>query len=122
MTQLNQGQKKLKLPAAINITDTAAGRIKILLEDRGKPSVGIRVDIKQGGCSGLAYHIEYADAQDKYDEIIEDKGVKILISPKAIMYLLGTTMDYVDEKIKSGFVFINPNEKARCGCGESFNV
>lgn len=108
--------------APIAITEAAAERIKVLLSKRDKPSIGIKVGVKQGGCSGLSYYVEYADEQGKYDEVIEDKGVKVLIEPKAIIYLLGTTMDYVDEKIKSGFVFTNPNEKGSCGCGESFHV
>lgn len=114
---MEQTQKKL-----IDITDLAVLKMKELLAQRDKPSVGIRVGVKQGGCSGLAYYIEYADEQDAYDEIIESGGVKVLIQPKAVMYLLGTKMDYMDTEIKSGFVFQNPNEKGKCGCGESFNV
>jgi iron-sulfur cluster assembly protein len=108
--------------APITITEAAAERIKFLLAKRDKPSIGIKVGVKQGGCSGLSYVIEYADEQGKYDEVIEDKGVRVLIEPKAIIYLLGTTMDYVDQKIKSGFTFTNPNEKGNCGCGESFHI
>ncbi len=110
------------MPAAISITDTAAEHIKAMLASRGKPSEGIRVGIRTRGCSGLSYTIEYADDVNKYDEIIEDKGVKVMIDPKAIMFLLGTEMDFVEEKFKSGFTFVNPNEKGRCGCGESFHV
>ncbi len=108
--------------APIKITDAAAERVKYLLEQRGKPSVGIRVGVKKGGCSGLAYVIEYADEIQKFDDVMDDKGVKVIIDPKAIMYLIGTTMDFVEEKMKSGFVFKNPNEKGKCGCGESFTV
>lgn len=108
--------------AIIKVTDRAVEKIKALLDGRGKPSAGIRVGVKQGGCSGLSYLIEYADEQNKYEEVIEMDGVKVLIEPKAIIYLIGTTMDYVDEKVKSGFVFLNPNEKTKCGCGESFGV
>lgn len=106
----------------LEVTDLASTKVQELLSNRGKSSVGVRVGVKQGGCSGLSYYIEYADEVDKYDEVVEDKGVKILIQPKAVMYLLGTTMDYMDTKIKSGFVFKNPNEKGKCGCGESFHV
>ncbi len=106
----------------IEITDAAAERIKFLLAKRNKPSIGIKIGVKQGGCSGLSYLIEYADEQSKYDEVIEDKGVKVLIEPKAIIYLLGTTMDYIEKEIKSGFIFTNPNEKGKCGCGESFHI
>jgi iron-sulfur cluster assembly protein len=108
--------------APITISDAAASQVQNLLSQRGKPSVGIRVGVKKGGCSGLAYTIEYADELQKFDEIVEEKGVKVIIDPKAIMYLIGTEMDFVDEKLKSGFVFVNPNEKGKCGCGESFHV
>ena len=74
------------------------------------------------GCSGLTYTLEYADEKGKFDEIVEDKGVTLLIDPKASMFIIGTEMDYVDDKLQSGFTFRNPNEKGRCGCGESFHV
>lgn len=110
------------MAAAITITDAAIARIKHLLAQRGKPSVGIKVGVKSGGCSGLSYIIEYADEKGPFDEVVEAEDIKVLIDPKAIMYLIGTEMDFVEEKLKSGFVFTNPNEKGRCGCGESFNV
>ena len=106
----------------ITITDNAAERIKFLISKREKPSLGIKVGVRSGGCSGLAYTFEYAEVKGQFDEEVEDKGVKVLIDPKALMYLIGTKLDYVDEEVKSGFVFINPNEKGRCGCGESFTV
>ncbi|MFV9875844.1 MAG: HesB/IscA family protein [Rickettsiales endosymbiont of Dermacentor nuttalli] len=111
-----------KKRAVISITDNAATQIKILLAKREKPSLGIRVKVKAGGCSGLAYDIEYVDDAELFEEKIEEKGVNVYVDPKAVIYLLGTTMDYIEEKLKSGFVFINPNEKGRCGCGESFHV
>lgn len=110
------------MPTALNITDAAANRIQHLLSQRCKPSAGIRIGVRSRGCSGLSYTLEYADAVDKFDEVVEDKGVKVLIDPKAVMFLIGTEMDYVEEKLKSGFIFRNPNEKGRCGCGESFHV
>ncbi|HCR85066.1 MAG TPA: Fe-S cluster assembly scaffold SufA [Alphaproteobacteria bacterium] len=110
------------MKAPITISDNAAERIKHLMEQRAEPAQGIRVGVKKGGCSGLAYTIEYADNIAKFDEVVEDKGVKVIIDPKATMYLIGTEMDFVEEKMKSGFVFKNPNEKGRCGCGESFTV
>ncbi|MDX1950281.1 MAG: iron-sulfur cluster assembly accessory protein [Rickettsiales bacterium] len=110
------------MKAPITITDNAAERIKHLLNARGKASEGIRVGVRKGGCSGLAYVVEYADDIRKYEDVVEDKGVKVIIDPKATLYLIGTQMDYVEEKMKSGFVFINPNEKGKCGCGESFHV
>ncbi|MBN8530334.1 MAG: iron-sulfur cluster assembly accessory protein [Alphaproteobacteria bacterium] len=118
------------MPQAISITETAAKQVRTLLASRGKPSVGIRVGVKSGGCSGLSYTIEYADEKGQYDEVIDvaegenggGEAFKVLIDPKASLYLIGTTMDFVEEKMKSGFVFKNPNEKGRCGCGESFHV
>jgi iron-sulfur cluster assembly protein len=108
--------------AVMKVTDAAAERVKALLGKRGKPAVGVRIGVRTAGCSGLSYTLEYADAKNKFDEVVEDKGVTILIDPKATMFLIGTEMDYVEEKLKSGFVFKNPNEKGRCGCGESFHV
>ena len=106
----------------ITVSDTAADRIRELLVRRGKPSAGIRVGVRTRGCSGLSYTLEYADAPSEFDEVVADKGVTVLIDPKAVMFLLGTEMDFVDEKVQAGFRFVNPNEKGRCGCGESFRV
>lgn len=106
----------------MQLTDNAANQVKNLLAGRGKSSMGIRVGVKSGGCSGLKYFVEYADEKNPFDEIIQDKGVTVLIDPKALMYLLGTQMDFVSEQFKSGFTFTNPNEKGKCGCGSSFNV
>jgi iron-sulfur cluster assembly protein len=107
---------------AMTVTDSAADRIRALLSKRGKPSLGIRVGVRSRGCSGLTYTLEYADEKGKFDEVVEDKGVTILIDPKATMFILGTEMDFVEDKLQSGFTFRNPNEKGRCGCGESFHV
>jgi len=109
-------------PAAINLTAAAVERVKALLEKRNKPSAGIRIGVRTKGCSGLSYTIEYADARGPADEVVEQDGVTVLIDPKATMFILGTEMDYVEEKLQTGFVFRNPNEKGRCGCGESFHV
>ena len=109
-------------PPALLVTDAAAERIQALLAKRGKPSVGVRVGVRSRGCSGLSYTLEYADEKGKFDEIVEDKGVTVLVDPKAVMFILGTEMDFVDDKLESGFKFTNPNEKGRCGCGESFHV
>jgi iron-sulfur cluster assembly protein len=107
---------------AMTLTDAAAERIKALLGKRGKPSAGIRIGVRSRGCSGLSYTLEYADEKGKFDEVVEDKGVTVLIDPKATMFILGTEMDFVQDKLQSGFTFTNPNEKGRCGCGESFHV
>jgi iron-sulfur cluster assembly protein len=112
----------MALRQAMTVTDAAAERIQALLAKRGKPSVGIRVGVRSRGCSGLTYTLEYADEKGKFDEIVQDKGVTILIDPKATMFIIGTEMDYVEDKLQSGFTFRNPNEKGRCGCGESFHV
>lgn len=106
----------------ITISDAAMTRINELLGKRGKPSMGVKIGIRTRGCSGLSYTVEYADEISKFDEVVEKEGVRVLIDPKAVMFLIGTEMDYVEEQFKSGFVFRNPNEKGRCGCGESFHV
>jgi iron-sulfur cluster assembly protein len=107
---------------AIQVTDIAKEQAAKLIAARGKPTAGIRVGVRTRGCSGLSYTIEYADDIKPYDEVVEVDGFKVLIDPKAIMFVLGTVMDYKQDKFKSGFEFVNPNEKGRCGCGESFTV
>ncbi|MBF0335154.1 MAG: iron-sulfur cluster assembly accessory protein [Alphaproteobacteria bacterium] len=108
--------------APMTLTEAAAARVKALLDKRGKPSVGIRIGVRSKGCSGMSYTLEFADERNQFDEIVEEKGVTVLIDPKATMFILGTEMDFVEDKLQSGFVFRNPNEKGRCGCGESFHV
>ncbi len=109
-------------PQVMSVTPTAAERVKALIDGRGKPTVGIRIGVRSKGCSGMSYTLEFADKQEPMDEVVESGGIKILIDPKASLFLIGTEMDYEEEKLKSGFVFKNPNEKGRCGCGESFHV
>lgn len=110
------------LPSPISLTDAAIQRIQMLLTQRGKPSVGIRVGVSTKGCSGMKCTIEYADEKKPFEEIVEKSGVTVLIDPKASLFIFGTEMDFVEDKMQSGFVFRNPNEKGRCGCGESFHV
>jgi len=105
----------------IKLSDKAADRIKEILSEN-KDSLGVRIGVKSGGCAGMSYIMEYAKTQQPNDELIEDKGVKVFIDPSAIMYLLGTEMDYKVEEFSSSFVFNNPNETERCGCGESFKI
>lgn len=112
----------MALKQAMTVTEAAARRIEALLAKRGKPALGVRIGVRSRGCSGLTYTLEYADEKGKFDEVVEDKGVTILIDPKATMFILGTEMDFVEDKLQSGFTFRNPNEKGRCGCGESFHV
>ena len=106
----------------ITLSDNAAQKIKEIMANTKEPSIGVRIGVKSGGCAGMSYVMEYAKSSNSNDEIIEDKGVKVLIDPSAVMYLLGTEMDYKKEELSSTFVFKNPNETERCGCGESFKV
>jgi len=106
----------------ITLSDNAANRIKEIMSNNETRSIGVRVGVKSGGCAGMSYIMEYAKEVNPTDEIIEDKGVKVFIDPSAIMYLLGTEMDYKKEQFSSTFVFKNPNETERCGCGESFKT
>lgn len=112
----------MDMKTPITLTDAAAERVKAMLAKRGKPSAGIRIGVRTKGCSGMSYTLEYADEKSQFDEVVEQKGVVMLIDPKAAMFVFGTEMDWVEEKLQAGFVFRNPNEKGRCGCGESFHV
>ena len=105
----------------ISLSDRAAERIKEIMS-KDQNSLGVRVGVKSGGCAGMAYIMEYAKEKKPNDEMIEDKGVKVFIDPAAVMYLLGTQMDYKKDQFSSSFVFNNPNETERCGCGESFKI
>ena len=105
----------------ISLSDRAAERIKEIMS-KDQKSLGVRVGVKSGGCAGMAYIMEYAKEKNPNDEMIEDKGVKVFIDAGAVMYLLGTEMDYKTEEFSSSFVFKNPNETERCGCGESFKI
>jgi iron-sulfur cluster assembly protein len=106
----------------IKLSDNAADRIKEIMSNADNLTIGVRVGVESGGCAGMSYIMEYAKDIKPNEEVIEDKGVKVLIDPNAVMYLLGTEMDYKKEKFSSKFVFNNPNETERCGCGESFKT
>jgi iron-sulfur cluster assembly protein len=109
-------------PQVIRLTDAAAERIKYVMANAVEPVVGVRVGVKNGGCAGMSYTMEYAQRVEKADEVVEDKGVRVLIDPKAVLFLIGTEMDYKTEKLSAQFVFINPNQTSACGCGESVQL
>ena len=109
-------------PQVMRLTDAAAERNKAVMSRADKPVAGVRVGVKNGGCAGIEYTMEYADAVKPTDEVIEDKGVKLLIDPKAVLFLLGTEMDFKTEKLSAQFVFNNPNQTSACGCGESVQL
>ena len=113
---------KLIMNPIIKLSDNAASRIKEIMSGAQKDSLGVRVSVKSGGCAGMSYVMEYSKEINPNDEVIEDKGVKIFIDPGAVMYLLGTEMDYKNDDFSSSFVFKNPNETERCGCEESFKI
>jgi iron-sulfur cluster assembly protein len=106
----------------MTITDAAAERVRAAVENAEKPVLGLRVGVKNGGCAGMSYTVEYAESIQAFDEVIEDKGVKVLVDPKAILFLLGSEMDVKTDKFASTFVFRNPNETSACGCGESVAI
>ena len=106
----------------IRLSDNAANRIKEIMSEAKNKALVVRISVKSGGCAGMSYVMEYSKEANPSDEVIEDKGVKVFIDPAAVMYLLGTEMDYKKEDFSSTFVFNNPNETERCGCGESFKI
>ena len=108
--------------ALFTLTDAAAKRVKEMLDNRGKPSAGIRISTRTKGCNGNSYTLEFADTRSELDEVVETHDIAVFIDPKAVMFVIGTEMDYIDTKLQSGFEFRNPNAKGHCGCGESFHV
>ncbi len=108
--------------APLSLTDSAAERVKALMASRELPAFGLRIGVNAKGCAGQSYSIDFADAPNPLDEVVHSKGVTVVIEANALMYLIGTELDYVEDKMQSSFVFRNPNEKGRCGCGESFHV
>lgn len=109
-------------PQLMTLTDAAIARVRHLVSRDDAAGRALRIAVRTKGCSGLSYHVEFAAAPGPADEVVEAGGVTVYVDPKATLYLLGSRMDYVEDKLRSGFVFSNPNEKARCGCGESFHV
>ena len=106
----------------VTLTDAAANRVRDIISRSDRPIVGLRVGVKNGGCAGMSYTMEYAEDVQPHDEVVEDKGVKVLVDPKAILFLLGTEMDFQTTKMSSTFVFRNPNQTSACGCGESVAI
>ena len=110
------------MAAAIEISEKAAARIRVLLGEKGTPSGGLRLGVKGGGCSGLSYVIEFCETPRPKDKVIEVEGAKVIVDPKSLIYLNGTTLDYVDTFQQKGFKFNNPSQRSECGCGESFSI
>ena len=109
-------------PKIITLSDSAAERVQAIMARAEKPYAGLRVGVKNGGCAGQEYVLEYAETAGPFDEVVEDKGVRILIDPKAVLFLIGTEIDYETTRLASKFVFRNPNETDACGCGESVTI
>lgn len=109
-------------PKVVTLTDAAAERVREIMAKAERPYAGLRVGVKNGGCAGQEYVLEYAEAADPLDEVVEDKGVTILVEPKAVLFLLGTVIDYEVSRLSAKFVFRNPNETDACGCGESVTI
>ena len=109
-------------PQIMKLTEAAATRVREIIARSEKPVMGLRIGVKNGGCAGMEYTMEWAEDQKPFDEVVEDKGVKVLVDAKAMMFLLGTEMDFQSSTLKSGFVFNNPNQISACGCGESVQL
>ena len=125
MTDVNtatSAKPKRERPKAIRLSDAAAARIREIMANAEGKYQGVRVGVENGGCAGMSYTMDYAEAAQPFEEVVEDKGVKVFIDPKAIMFLIGTEMDFVQEKFGARFVFNNPNQTAACGCGESVSI
>ncbi len=117
-----QARPRRPRPKVVTLTDSAAERVREIMARSDKPYAGLRVGVKNGGCAGQEYVLEYAEAAQPLDEVVEDKGVTILIEPKAVLFLIGTVVDYEVSKLSSKFTFQNPNETDACGCGESVTI
>ena len=106
----------------ISLTDAAAERVQEIMANSEKPLAGLRIGVKNGGCAGMSYTMDWAETQGPHDDVVEEKGVRLLIDPRAVLFLFGTQMDFQQSKLSSGFVFNNPNQTAACGCGESVAI
>jgi len=106
----------------LSLSENAIKHVRILLQQRQKPTFGIRIGVKSGGCSGFKYFLEYADEKAPYDELVQIEDIILLVDPKALLHIIGTYMDYNESEFQAGFTFTNPNEKGKCGCGKSFSA
>lgn len=122
MTIATETRSRRPRPKPVRLTEAAATRIREIMAAASGKYQGVRVGVTNGGCAGMSYTMDYAEHADPLDEVIEDQGIKIFVAPKAIMFLLGTEMDFVREKLGARFVFNNPNQTAACGCGESVSI
>jgi len=122
LTETPSPKPRRPRPKAVTLTEAAAARIKAIIARSAEPIAGVRIGVKNGGCAGMSYTMAYATSRDPLDEVVEDQGVTVLIEPKAVLFLLGTVMDFKTEKLSSGFTFKNPNETGACGCGESVAI
>ena len=120
--QLPSSRARRPRPKVVTLSDAAAARVKEIMAKADRPYVGLRVGVKNGGCAGQEYVLEYAEAANPLDEVVEDKGVTILVDPKAILFLIGTEIDYETTRLSAKFVFRNPNQTDACGCGESVTI
>jgi iron-sulfur cluster assembly protein len=121
-TTATTARPKRERPKAVRLSDAAATRIREIMDNAEGQYQGVRVGVTNGGCAGMSYTMDYAEDVKPLDEVVEDKGVRIFIDPKAILFLIGTEMDFVREKLGARFVFNNPNQTAACGCGESVSI
>jgi len=121
-TTATTSRPKRERPKAVRLSDAAAARIREIMDSAEGKYQGVRVGVTNGGCAGMSYTMDYAESANPLDEVVEDKGVRIFIEPKAILFLIGTEMDFVREKLGARFVFNNPNQTAACGCGESVSI
>ena len=122
MTAVSAATGQRVRPSVVKLTDAAAQRIRDLMAGAANETAGLRIGVKNGGCAGMEYTMEWADEQKPFDEVVVDKGARVLIEAKALMFLLGTEMDFQTSALKSGFVFNNPNQTSACGCGESVEI
>ncbi len=109
-------------PTVLTLTDAAAQRVKAIMASKGPSIAGLKIGVKKGGCAGMEYTMDWAESAGKFDEVVEQDGARVIIDPQAVLYLLGTEMDYKVDKLSAQFVFNNPNQSSACGCGESVNL